>query len=142
MGKPVRTGKLFALHAREHSVPEMVIVGKALSGSFFYFRRYCLRAVCWACSRPGDHGDHLRKKPVRLRCRWHGVTCLLEKKMGKNSAELGAYFLQELRKLRSPLIKEIEGKGLCVRYRTDRRTRPSCERLKDLGVLKRKRVRR
>jgi len=55
--------------------------------------------------------------------------------MVENSAELGAYFLQELRKLRSPLIKDVRGKGLWIGIELTTAARSYCERLKDLGVL-------
>ncbi len=55
--------------------------------------------------------------------------------MVARSAELGGYFLEKLRALHSPHIKEVRGKGLWIGIELNEPARPFCESLKELGVL-------
>jgi ornithine--oxo-acid transaminase len=60
---------------------------------------------------------------------------LLEEKLVERSAELGEYFLTKLGTLRSPLIKEIRGRGLWIGIELNTQARKCCEALKEEGVL-------
>jgi ornithine--oxo-acid transaminase len=60
---------------------------------------------------------------------------LQDEKLVERSAELGAYLLSELQSLRSPLIKEIRGRGLWIGVELTANARPYCEALKNEGVL-------
>jgi ornithine--oxo-acid transaminase len=60
---------------------------------------------------------------------------LIEEKMVERSAELGAYFLQRLRTMRSPAIREVRGLGLWIGVELDRPARPYCEALMRQGIL-------
>jgi ornithine--oxo-acid transaminase len=63
---------------------------------------------------------------------------ILEEHLVEKSRDLGAWLLEELRKLNSPRVKEVRGKGLMigVEIRTESGTaRPYCERLKEEGIL-------
>ena len=129
-----RTGKLFA-YMHENIVPDVVIVGKALSGGFYPVSAVLSSRRVLGVFRPGDHGSTFGGNPLGCAVARTALRVLVEEKMVENSAELGAYFLQELRKLQSPLIKEIRGKGLWLGIELTAAARPYCERLKDLGVL-------
>ena len=59
----------------------------------------------------------------------------MEEKLVERSAELGGYFLAKLRGLRSPLIKEVRGRGLWIGVVLNTEARKYCEALKDEGVL-------
>ncbi len=129
-----RTGKLFA-YMHENIVPDVVIVGKALSGGFYPVSAVLSSRRVLGVFRPGDHGSTFGGNPLGCAVARTALRVLVEEKMVENSAELGGYFLQELRKLQSPLIKEIRGKGLWLGIELTAAARPYCERLKDLGVL-------
>jgi len=58
-----------------------------------------------------------------------------EERLPDRSAELGAWLLYELRRLRHPHIKEIRGRGLLVGIELLVPARPYCERLMQLGLL-------
>jgi ornithine--oxo-acid transaminase len=53
----------------------------------------------------------------------------------ERSAELGGYFLERLRTLRSPIIREVRGVGLWIGIELTEAARPYCEALKELGML-------
>lgn len=55
--------------------------------------------------------------------------------MIERSAELGSYFLEKLRAIHSPHIREVRGKGLWIGIELNKPARPFCERLKEHGVL-------
>ena len=60
---------------------------------------------------------------------------LKEEGLADRSAELGAWLLYELRKLRHPHIKAIRGRGLLIGIELLVPARSYCERLKELGLL-------
>ena len=55
--------------------------------------------------------------------------------MIENSATLGKYFLDRLREIASPHIKEVRGLGLWIGLEMTGAARPYCEKLKDAGIL-------
>ncbi len=60
---------------------------------------------------------------------------LVEDKLVENSAELGDYFLSELKNINNPIIKEVRGRGLFIGVELTQAARPYCEKLKELGLL-------
>ena len=60
---------------------------------------------------------------------------LVEEKMVERSAELGGYFLEKLKGIRSPHIKEVRGRGLWIGIELDVPARPYSEALKQEGIL-------
>jgi ornithine--oxo-acid transaminase len=59
----------------------------------------------------------------------------VEENMVERSSELGDYFLRKLQTLRSPELKEVRGRGLCIGIELHTPARPYCEALKELGIL-------
>ena len=55
--------------------------------------------------------------------------------MVERSAELGGYFLEKLKTIRSPHLKEVRGRGLWIGIELDVAARPYCEALKREGIL-------
>jgi ornithine--oxo-acid transaminase len=129
-----RTGQLFA-YMHENIVPDVVIIGKALSGGFYPVSAVLSSRRVLGVFRPGDHGSTFGGNPLGCAVARTALRVLVEEKMVENSAEVGAYFLQRLRELHSPLVKEVRGKGLWIGIELTTAARPYCEALKDLGVL-------
>ncbi len=119
----------------ENIVPDVVIIGKALAGGFYPVSAVLSSRRVLGVFRPGDHGSTFGGNPLGCAVARTALRVLVEEKMVENSAELGGYFRQELRKLQSPLIKEIRGRGLWIGIELTSAARPYCEALKDLGVL-------
>jgi ornithine--oxo-acid transaminase len=60
---------------------------------------------------------------------------LVEEGLTERSLELGQYFIEKLREINNPLIKEIRGRGLFIGLELKTAARPYCEQLKERGLL-------
>jgi ornithine--oxo-acid transaminase len=129
-----RTGKLFAV-MHEDVRPDMVIIGKALSGGFYPISAVLARRDVLGVFRPGDHGSTFGGNPLACAVARMALKVLVEEKMVERSAELGAYLLERLKTLRSPAIREVRGRGLWLGVELKEPARPYCEALKEEGML-------
>jgi ornithine--oxo-acid transaminase len=129
-----RTGKLFA-YMHEGIRPDAVIVGKALSGGFYPVSAVLASNEVLGVFHPGDHGSTFGGNPLACAVARTALRVLVEEKLPERSAELGAYFLEKLRTLRSPDLKEVRGLGLWIGIELHSQARPYCEALKEEGIL-------
>jgi ornithine--oxo-acid transaminase len=129
-----RTGKLFA-YMHESIQPDVLIVGKALGGGFYPISAVLASREILGVFEPGDHGSTFGGNPLACAVARAALRVLVEEKLAERSAELGGYFLAKLRTLRSPLIREVRGRGLWIGIELNSEARPFCEALKDEGVL-------
>ena len=129
-----RTGKLFA-YMHEGIRPDVLIIGKALSGGFYPVSAVLAAREILEVFRPGDHGSTFGGNPLGCAVARAALRVLIEEKLTERSAELGAYFLVLLRRLTSPYLKEVRGKGLWIGLELTTHARPYCEALKDEGIL-------
>jgi ornithine--oxo-acid transaminase len=129
-----RTGKLFA-YMHENVKPDVLIVGKALSGGFYPVSAVLASKEVLGVLKPGDHGSTFGGNPLACAVARSALRVLVEEKLVERSAELGAYFLSLLQSMRSPDLKEIRGKGLWIGIELLSPARPYCEALKDVGIL-------
>jgi len=129
-----RTGKLFA-HQHEGVKPDAIIVGKALSGGFYPVSAVLAKKEVLGVFNPGDHGSTFGGNPLGCAIARTALQVLVEEKMVERSAELGAYFLEQLKTIKSPELKEVRGKGMWIGIEMNGKARPYCEALKELGIL-------
>jgi len=129
-----RTGKLFA-YEHEGIRPDVVIVGKALSGGFYPVSAVLSSSEIMRIFNPGDHGSTFGGNPLGCAVARAALRVLMQEKLVERSAELGAYFLELLQKLRSPDLKEVRGKGLWIGIELHSPARAYCEALKEEGIL-------
>ncbi len=129
-----RTGKLFA-YMHEGIRPDVLIVGKALAGGFYPVSAVLSSKEILGVFRPGDHGSTFGGNPLGCAVARAALRVLRDEKMVENSAELGAYFIEKLRAIKSPEIKDVRGIGLWIGIEMEGKARPYCESLKQLGVL-------
>jgi ornithine--oxo-acid transaminase len=129
-----RTGKLFA-YMHENVKPDVLIVGKALSGGFYPVSAVLASKEVLGVFHPGDHGSTFGGNPLACAVARSALRVLVEEKLVERSAELGAYFLGLLQSMRSPDLKEIRGKGLWIGIELLSPARPYCEALKEVGIL-------
>ena len=132
-----RTGKLFA-YQHEGVRPDVVIIGKALSGGFYPVSAILADDQVMGVFKPGDHGSTYGGNPVAAAVARKALQVLLEEKMIENSAELGAYALERLRRLKSPYLKEVRGAGLWIGIELQPEAggaRRFCEALQQAGML-------
>lgn len=129
-----RTGKLFA-YEHEGIRPDAVIIGKALSGGFYPVSAVLASKDVLGVFNPGDHGSTFGGNPLACAVARAALRVLVDEKLPQRSAELGAYFLTQLRTLRSPALKEVRGRGLWIGIELHGKARPYCEALKEEGIL-------
>lgn len=132
-----RTGKLFASD-HEGVKPDMVILGKALSGGAYPVSVVLSSSEILGVFNPGDHGSTYGGNPLGCAVAQTALEVLVEEKMIENSAKLGDYFQEKLRAIPSPHVKEVRGKGLLVGVELNPEAgggRKFCEALQERGVL-------
>ena len=129
-----RTGKLFA-YMHDGIEPDMIIIGKALSGGFYPVSAVLSSREVLGVLRPGDHGSTFGGNPMACAVARAALKVLVEEQLSACSAELGAYALARLQQVRSPYLVEARGRGLWIALELNVPARPFCERLRDLGVL-------
>lgn len=129
-----RTGELFA-YMHEGITPDMLIIGKALSGGFYPVSAVLSSAEVLGVFQPGDHGSTFGGNPLACAIARTALNVLIDENLVMRSAELGHYFLERLRSLSSPDVKEVRGKGLWIGIELRSSARPYCEALKAEGVL-------
>ena len=129
-----RTGKLFA-YMHEGIRPDLLIVGKALAGGFYPVSAVLASKEILGVYKPGDHGSTFGGNPLGCAIARTALHVLVEEKMVERSAEMGAYFLDKLKTLRSPDLKEVRGVGLWIGIELHSAARPYCEKLKEQGIL-------
>ncbi len=132
-----RTGKLFA-YEHEGIRPDIVIIGKALSGGLYPVSAILADDEVMGVFKPGDHGSTYGGNPLGAVVARAALAVLVEEKLVENSAQLGTYAIERLRKLKSPHIKEIRGVGLWIGielHASAGGARKFCEALQDRGLL-------
>ena len=129
-----RTGKLFA-HQHEDVTPDVIIVGKAISGGFYPVSAVLADNSVMDVLTPGSHGSTFGGNPLGCAIARAALKVLKEENLIQNSAELGKYFLDKLKTINNPHIKDVRGKGLFIAIELDEPARPYCEALLKEGVL-------
>ncbi|MBY0403472.1 MAG: ornithine--oxo-acid transaminase, partial [Cyanobacteria bacterium] len=129
-----RTGKLFAFQ-HENIVPDMIIIGKALSGGFYPVSAVVSSREILGVFQPGDHGSTFGGNPLGCAVARAALKVLVDEDLTARSARLGTWFLEKLCEIKSTFIKEIRGKGLFIGIELSVKARPFCEQLKQKGLL-------
>ena len=129
-----RAGRLFA-YEYEGVKPDAVIIGKALAGGFYPVSAVLARREVLGVFKPGDHGSTFGGNPLAAATALAALRVIVEERLVQRSAELGAYFMERLRALASPYIKQVRGRGLWIGLVLDRPARPFCEALVKEGLL-------
>jgi ornithine--oxo-acid transaminase len=129
-----RTGRFLACE-HEGVKPDILILGKALSGGVYPISAVVSSAEILAVLSPGSHGSTYGGNPLACAVAREALRVIVDERLAERSAELGAWALAELRKIRHPQIREIRGRGLLIGMELTVPARPYCERLMDLGML-------
>jgi ornithine--oxo-acid transaminase len=129
-----RTGKMFGCD-HENVRPDVFILGKALSGGFYPVSAVVSSRQVLELFEPGSHGSTYGGNPLGCAVARTALRVIVEEGLAERSARLGAWFLEELRALRHPDIKEVRGRGLLVGIELHRPARTYCERLEQQGLL-------
>ncbi len=129
-----RTGKMFASDW-EDVHPDVYILGKALGGGVFPISCVAANQEILGVFNPGSHGSTFGGNPLACAVSIAAIDVLIEENLTEASLELGEYFIKQLQKIKSPVIKEIRGRGLFIGMELNDAARPYCEKLKEKGLL-------
>ena len=129
-----RTGKMFACEWEDVN-PDMYILGKALGGGVFPISCVVADKSILGVFNPGSHGSTFGGNPLACAVSVASMEVLLDEKLSERSQELGEYFMEKLREIEHPSVKEVRGRGLFIGMELTEAARPYCEQLKELGLL-------
>lgn len=132
-----RTGKLFASD-HEGIRPDMIVIGKALSGGFYPVSAVLADKSVLGLFQPGEHGSTFGGSPVAAAVARAALKVIREEKLTENAANMGEYFMAQLRAVDSPHVKEVRGKGLLIGVELFPQAggaRRFCEALMSKGIL-------
>lgn len=129
-----RTGKQFACDW-EDVLPDMYIMGKALGGGVFPISAVAANKEILSVFEPGSHGSTFGGNPLACAVAIAALDVIEEEGLVLRSFELGNYFLEQLKSIKNPLIREVRGRGLFIGIELTTEARPYCEQLKELGLL-------
>ncbi|MEM7350664.1 MAG: ornithine--oxo-acid transaminase [Acidobacteriota bacterium] len=132
-----RTGRFFA-YEHEDIRPDIVILGKALSGGLYPVSAILADNEVMDVFQPGDHGSTYGGNPVAAAVAMTALQVLVDEELVDRSRRLGELAMERLTNLDSPHIKEVRGRGLWIGIELHPEAggaRRFCEALKRRGVL-------
>ncbi|NNF02624.1 MAG: ornithine--oxo-acid transaminase [Bacteroidia bacterium] len=106
-----RTGKLLACDY-EDVKPDILILGKALSGGFFPVSAVLADDEVMLCIQPGEHGSTFGGNPIACKVAMAALQVLKDENLSENAFYMGKYFRQEIGKIKNKWIKTVRGEGL------------------------------
>jgi ornithine--oxo-acid transaminase len=132
-----RTGRLLASE-HDNVKPDGLILGKALGGGILPVSAFLARHEVMDVFRPGDHGSTFGGNPLAAVVALEALNIIVDDDLVGRSADNGAWLIDQLHGLTSPVIREIRGRGLFIGIDIDPErasAREICERLMDRGLL-------
>jgi len=108
-----RCGQWFACDW-EGVTPDMITIGKALSGGMLPVSAVVGNREILGLFEPGSHGSTFGGSPLACAVARESLKVLADEKLPERARELGVYFRNGLREIKSPHAKEIRGKGLLI----------------------------
>jgi ornithine--oxo-acid transaminase len=106
-----RTGRLLACD-HENVRPDILILGKALSGGVYPVSAVLADDDIMLCIKPGQHGSTFGGNPVAAKVAVAALEVVKEENLAERAEYLGEIFRNEMRKIDSPMIELVRGKGL------------------------------
>ena len=130
-----RTGHLFACEHYDVQ-PDILCLAKSLAGGV-PMGAICLGPRVMESGRitKGTHGSSFGGNPLACAAALAALDIVEQEALPERAAALGNYALERLRVLRSPLVREVRGRGLLLGIELTRRAQPYLEALAGRGVL-------
>jgi ornithine--oxo-acid transaminase len=133
-----RTGRMLACD-HEDVRPDILILGKALSGGVMPISAVLADDEIMLTIRPGEHGSTYGGNPLACKVAIAALQVLKDERLAENARDMGELFRQEIRQLQSPYIRLVRGKGLLNAIVIDHPRADAawelCLALKDNGLL-------
>lgn len=106
-----RTGKLLCSD-HENVRPDIVILGKAISGGVMPVSAVLADDDIMLTIRPGQHGSTFGGFPLACKVATAALEVVRDEKLAENAAYLGEIFRREMKAIQSPYLTEVRGRGL------------------------------
>lgn len=129
-----RTGVRFAVD-REGVQPDLIVLGKALSGGAYPVSAVVGRKDVMELFNPGSHGSTYGGNPLGCAVAREALAILEDEHLAERSQRLGQRLLQRLQAIRHPHVREVRGRGLLIGMELTVKARGYCERLAERGLL-------
>ncbi len=133
-----RTGKMLACD-HEGVKPDILILGKALSGGSMPISAVLANDDIMLCIKPGEHGSTFGGNPLACKVAIAALEVLTEEKLSENAERMGEIFRSELRKIKSDMIELVRGKGLLnaivIKPKNGKEAWDVCLKMRDNGLL-------
>ena len=127
-----RTGKMFAFQHFD-VIPDMLCCAKSLAGGVPMGAVLIGEKV--GNLTPGTHGTTFGGNPLSCAAGLAALTAIEEEDLAGKAAEKGAYLMEKLRQIDSPLIREVRGMGLMVGVELKQKVAPYLKALQDHNIL-------
>jgi ornithine--oxo-acid transaminase len=133
-----RTGKLLACDW-EGFKPDVLILGKALSGGVYPISAVLADDPVMMVIKPGEHGSTFGGNPVAGKVAMAALEVIRDEKLAENAEKMGIIFRDEVRKIKSPYIELVRGKGLLnavvIKPFNGKTAWDVCLKMRDNGLL-------
>jgi ornithine--oxo-acid transaminase len=133
-----RTGKLLAVD-HEDVKPDILILGKAISGGVFPVSAVLADDEVMMCIRPGEHGSTFGGNPLANKVAIAALEVVKDEKLAENSERLGKILRSELANFDNDMITLVRGKGLLnaivIKPKDGKEAWDVCLKLRDNGLL-------
>jgi ornithine--oxo-acid transaminase len=133
-----RTGKMIACDW-EGVKPDILILGKALSGGVYPVSAVLADDAVMLTIKPGEHGSTFGGNPIACKVAIAALTIIKEENLIENAFTMGVIFREELRKINSPMIELVRGKGLLnaavIKPMNGKTAWEICLKMRDNGLL-------
>jgi ornithine--oxo-acid transaminase len=133
-----RTGKMLATDY-ENARPDILILGKALSGGVFPVSAVLADDDVMLCIQPGEHGSTFGGNPLACKVAQAALEVVLDEKLAENAYRLGVIFRREMSAIDSDMVSLVRGKGLLnaivIKPKNGNEAWDVCLRLRDNGLL-------
>jgi ornithine--oxo-acid transaminase len=133
-----RTGKLLACD-HEGVRPDVLILGKALSGGVIPVSAVLADDDIMLCIKPGEHGSTFGGFPLAGKVAMAALQVVKDEKLAERAEYLGKIFRREMEAIDSPMVELVRGKGLLnavvIKARNGKEAWDVCMKMKELGVL-------
>ena len=133
-----RTGKMLACD-HEDVRPDVLILGKAVSGGVFPVSAVLADDDIMLCIKPGEHGSTYGGNPLGCKVAIAALQVIKDEKLEENSERLGGIFREELKKIDSDMIELVRGKGLLnavvIKPKNGKTAWDVCVAMKENGLI-------
>ncbi|MAR21776.1 MAG: ornithine--oxo-acid transaminase [Flavobacteriales bacterium] len=133
-----RTGKMLATDY-ENARPDILILGKALSGGVFPVSAVLADDSIMMCIKPGEHGSTYGGNPLANKVVMAALEVVKDENLCQNAYKLGKILRKELRKIETDMITTVRGKGLLnaivIKPKNGKEAWDVCLKLRDNGLL-------